>query len=306
MTARGYGKVAVLYGGLSSEREVSLKSGAAVLSALREAGVDAHGIDVDRQLPEKLAAGAYDRVFIALHGKFGEDGIIQGLLEWHGLPYTGSGILASALGMDKLRCKSVLKAAGLPVAEHVVLRSERDFVAAEARLGLPAVVKPSRQGSSIGIGKVYRSADWKTRWDEAIRHDSVVFAEAFIDGPEVTVGVLGNDALPVIRLETPREFYDYEAKYLLDSTRYHCPSGLDPRVEHRIVECAMQAFAAVGAHGWGRVDLMLDREGNPYVLEINTIPGMTDHSLVPMAARVAGITFPQLCLRILDSTEVTR
>ncbi len=306
MSPGDYGKVAVLYGGLSSEREVSLKSGSAVLAALREAGVDAHGIDVDRRLMDRLSADTYDRAFIVLHGRYGEDGVMQGLLEWQGIPYTGSGVLASALGMDKLRSKFVLKAAGLPVAEHVVLTGAHDFAMAEERLGLPAVVKPSRQGSSIGIGKVHRSEDWQSCWAEAARHDSVVFAEAFIDGAEVTVAILGKQALPLIRLETPREFYDYEAKYLAESTRYHCPSGLDRATEQRAVDCAIRAFEAIGAHGWGRVDLMLDRGGNPYVLEINTVPGMTDHSLVPMSARAAGIDFRQLCLRILDSTEVRR
>ncbi len=306
MKPADYGKVAVLYGGLSSEREVSLKSGAAVLAALRGRGIDAHGIAVDRDLMARLSRDGYDRVFIALHGKYGEDGIVQGLMEWLGLRYTGSGVLASALGMDKLRSKFVMKASGLPVADHVVLRTPADFAVAEAQLGFPAVVKPSRQGSSIGIGKVRQRSDWEPSWQEASRHDAVVFAEAFIDGAELTVAILDGAALPVIRLETPREFYDYEAKYLADSTSYHCPSGIDRSVELRVIDCAKRAFDAIGAHGWGRVDLMLDRNGNPYVLEVNTVPGMTDHSLVPMAARAAGIDFPELCCRILDSAEAPR
>jgi len=306
MESSEYGKVAVLYGGLSSEREVSLKSGAAVLAALRTRGINASAIDVGRDVVSKLAAGAYDRAFIALHGKYGEDGVIQGLLEWMEMPYTGSGVLASALGMDKLRSKFVLKASGIPVAEHVVLRGPQDFEQAERHLGLPAIVKPSRQGSSIGVSKVRTSADWQRCYAEAARFDSIVFAEAFVGGAELTAAVLEEDVLPVIRLETPNDFYDYEAKYVANSTRYLCPAGLGAVVEEQIRAYAKQAFQAVGAHGWGRVDFMLDEAGEPYVLEINTVPGMTDHSLVPMAAKAAGIDFPELCRRILDSSEVQR
>lgn len=306
MESSDYGKVAVLYGGLSSERDVSLKSGAAVLAALRARGVNATGIDVARDLVTRLSNGSYDRVFIALHGKYGEDGVVQALLEWMGIPYTGSGVLASSLGMDKLRTKFVLKASGIPVAEHMLLRGPEDFLQAEQHLGLPVIVKPSRQGSSIGVGKVQTRDDWARCYAEAAKFDSVVFAEAFIGGAELTAAVLGRDVLPVIRLETPNEFYDYEAKYLANSTRYLCPAGLDASLEAEIRDYAWRAFDAVGAHGWGRVDFMLDAAGRPFVLEINTVPGMTDHSLVPMAAKAAGIDFPELCIRILRSSEVPR
>lgn len=306
MASADYGKVAVLYGGLSSEREVSLKSGAAVLAALRARGVDATAIDVGRDVMSRLSEGSYDRAFIALHGKYGEDGVVQALLEWMGLPYTGSGLLASSLGMDKLRTKFVLKASGIPVAEHVLLRGPDDFLRAEQHLGLPAIVKPSRQGSSIGVGKVRTRGDWARCYAEAARFDSIVFAEAYIGGAELTAAVLDDQVLPVIRLETPNEFYDYEAKYLANSTRYLCPAGLDTTLEAQLREYARQAFDAIGAHGWARVDFMLDAAGRPFVLEINTVPGMTDHSLVPMAAKAAGIDFPDLCLRILRSSEVQR
>lgn len=299
-------KVLVLYGGVSSEREVSLKSGAAVLAALRESGVDAEGIDVGRDLVDQLRSRPCDRVFIALHGRFGEDGVIQGLLEWLGIPYTGSGVLASALGMDKLRTKLVLKAAGIRVAPHVILTGPDDGPRAEAELGLPLIVKPARQGSSIGITKVQSRSDWPRAWSEASRYDSLVFAEAYVDGPEVTVAVLDDQVLPVIRLETPNQFYDYDAKYLASSTRYLCPAGLDPAVDAALADLARRTFDVLGASGWARVDFMLARDGTPYVLEINTVPGMTDHSLVPMAAKAAGIGFAQLCQRILASSKRSR
>lgn len=302
MEARDYGRVVVLYGGASTEREVSLKSGAAVFAALRSQGIDAHALDADRKLPEALAQGRYDRAFIALHGRYGEDGVVQGLLEWLGVPYTGSGVLASALGMDKLRTKWVLKAAGIPVAEHVILHRLEDCRSAEAELGLPAIVKPAREGSSIGVSKVRRTEDWPAAWHEAARYGGPVFAEAFIDGPEVTAAVLGTQVLPLVRLETTHEFYDYEAKYLSDTTRYQCPAGLDPKLEERMQTYARRTFDALGATGWGRVDFMINHAGDPYVLEINTVPGMTDHSLVPMAAKAAGIDFRQLCRNILDSS----
>ncbi|HET9122446.1 MAG TPA: D-alanine--D-alanine ligase [Acidiferrobacteraceae bacterium] len=302
MGARDYGRVAVLYGGVSTEREVSLKSGAAVLAALQASGIDAQGLDADRSLPERLQAGRFDRVFIALHGRYGEDGVVQGLLEWLGIPYTGSRVLASALGMDKLRSKWVLKAAGIPVAEHVILTRPEDCRIAEARLGLPAIVKPAREGSSIGVSKVRRTEDWDAAWHEAARFGGPVFAEAFIDGPELTAAVLGTRILPLVRLETTHEFYDYDAKYLSNTTRYLCPAGMDPQLEAHMQGYARQTFEALGAAGWGRVDFMVDKQGRPYVLEINTVPGMTDHSLVPMAAKAAGIDFGQLCQMILDTS----
>jgi D-alanine-D-alanine ligase len=295
------GKVAVLMGGPSAEREVSLKSGAAVLAALQRRGVDAHGIDAGRDVLTQLADGGFDRVFIALHGRFGEDGTIQGALEVLGLPYTGSGVLASALGMDKLRCKQIWSAAGIPTPAYEVLGPDADLAAVAARLGVPLMVKPNREGSSIGISKVERAADLADAVAEARRHDNEVLVEQFIAGAELTAAVLGERALPLIRLETPRAFYDYEAKYQSDSTRYICPCGLPAEQEAQLQQTALRAFGAVGCSGWGRVDFMLDEGGAPYFLEVNTVPGMTDHSLVPMAARQAGLGFDELVMRILSS-----
>lgn len=298
-SAVDFGKVAVMFGGRSAEREVSLKSGAAVLSALHAVGVDAHPFDPAERPLEALHAEGYDRAFIALHGRGGEDGSLQGALDWLGIPYTGSGVLASALAMDKWRAKLVWQAVGLPVPEHILLDAGSDFAAAEKVLGLPCFVKPANEGSSIGITKVKQPGELRAAWEVAARYDRCVIAERCLDGGEFTVGILGGEALPVIRIVPATEFYDYEAKYLRDDTQYRIPCGLDGQAERAMRELALKAFAALGGRGWGRVDILLDAQGRPYCLEANTAPGMTDHSLVPMAARAAGIEFSELVLRIL-------
>ncbi len=301
--AGAFGKVAVLFGGNSAEREVSLKSGNAVLAALQRGGVDAHGIDAqgDAWLG-RLRAEGFERVFIVLHGRGGEDGGLQGALELLGLPYTGSGVLASSLGMDKRRTKQLWIGAGLPTPAFAMAACTTELPAIAERLGLPLMVKPSHEGSSIGISKVHDLSQLEVAYDAAARYDSEVLIEQCIQGAEYTVALLAGEALPPIRLETPNTFYDYQAKYLADSTRYLCPCGLDAAAEAQLKGLAERAFAAVGAKGWGRVDVMADAEGRFWPIEINTVPGMTDHSLVPMAARVAGIDFDTLVLRILAQT----
>ncbi|TCT23050.1 D-alanine--D-alanine ligase [Thiobaca trueperi] len=296
-----FGKVAVLLGGRAAEREVSLKSGGAVLAALQRQGVDAHPLDPDESVLEQLRAGGYDRAFIILHGRGGEDGQIQGALETIGLPYTGSGVLGSALGMDKYRCKLAWTGCGLPTAESVLLRAESDLPAAAA-LGFPLMIKPVHEGSSIGMAKVDSRDALERAWRTAAEYDALVLAERWIQGAEYTCAILGQEVLPLIRLETPHAFYDFEAKYQADSTRYHCPCGLDTATESQLQRLALDAFEATGASGWGRVDLMVDDVGRPFLLEINTVPGMTDHSLVPMAARVAGMDFDALVWRILETS----
>jgi D-alanine-D-alanine ligase len=299
-----FGKVAVLLGGRSAEREVSLKSGSLVLNALRERGVDAHAFDPAERGIEDLIEGGFARAFIALHGRFGEDGTLQGALEWLGLPYTGSGVLGSALAMDKLRTKLLWQASGIPTPPWELLAADADFKAVSARLGLPLMVKPVNEGSSIGMTKVRAAGHLEEAFALAVNYDRAVIAEKFIEGTELTAGILGEQALPLIRLETPREFYDYEAKYVADDTRYLVPCGLPPEREREIQALCLKAFRALGCSGWGRVDLMLDRAGEPWLLEVNTAPGMTDHSLVPMAARAAGISYEDLCLRILEASHV--
>jgi D-alanine-D-alanine ligase len=299
-----FGKVAVLLGGRSAEREISLRSGNMVLAALRRKGVDAHAFDPKDRGLEQLIAERFDRVFIALHGRFGEDGTVQGALEYLGLPYTGSGVMASALAMDKWRTKLLWQAAGIPTPPYELLTAESDFTDVGERLGLPLMVKPAREGSSIGMSKVASIEKIGAAYEVAAQYDEVIIAERFIDGMEVTAAILDGEALPLIRLETPRVFYDYEAKYFADDTRYICPSGLPETQERSIQAQVVRAFKLIGCSGWGRVDVMLDRAGNPYLLEVNTIPGMTDHSLVPMAARARGIDFDTLCLRILETAHV--
>lgn len=294
-----FGKVAVMMGGKSAEREVSLKSGAAVLAALRSSGVDAHAFDPRDKALEALHAEGFQRVFIALHGRGGEDGSLQGALDLLAIPYTGSGVLASALAMDKWRSKLVWQAAGLPVPDFAVLEGASDFAAVEQRLGLPLFVKPANEGSSIGISKVKQAGTLKAAYDVAARYDSCVLAERYLAGGEYTVGILAGEALPVIHIVPATEFYDYEAKYLRDDTEYRIPSGLGQAREAEMRELALRAFAVLGGRGWGRMDLMLDAAGRMYCLEANTSPGMTDHSLVPMAARAAGIPFPQLVVKLL-------
>ena len=299
-----FGKVAVLLGGKSAERPVSLKSGGMVLAALRSRGVDAHPFDPSTHHLDALLAQRFDRVFIALHGRFGEDGTIQGILEWLGIPYTGSNVLASALAMDKLRTKLIWQACGLPTPPHELLRAGSDFGEVAKRLGLPLMVKPVSEGSSIGMSKVRAAGALEEAYTLAVNYDRAVLAERFIDGTELTGGILGDEALPLIRLETPRDFYDYDAKYVSDDTRYILPSGLDDAKEREVRKLCLEAFRALGCRGWGRVDLMLDRAGNPHLLEVNTAPGMTDHSLVPMAARAIGLSYEDLCIRILESARV--
>ncbi|MFZ5536246.1 MAG: D-alanine--D-alanine ligase [Pseudomonadota bacterium] len=299
--AQRFGKVAVLYGGWSAEREVSLKSGQAVLAALQARGVDAHGIDAGHDVVERLKAGGFDRAFIVMHGRGGEDGVIQGALELIGLPYTGSGVLASALGMDKLRTKQLWLGAGLPTPAFRVLESAAEAGQAADALALPLMVKPALEGSSIGMSKVWQASELAAAFTKAAGFGPVL-AEQFIEGSEYTVAILGERALPPIRLETSHDFYDFDAKYIANDTRYHCPCGLPPAAEAELKALALAAFRAVGARGWGRVDVMRDAEGRFWLLEINTVPGMTDHSLVPMAARADGMDFEALVLAILATT----
>ena len=304
MNAEAFGKVAVLLGGRSAEREVSLRSGAMVLQALRSKGIDAHPFDPRQQDLAALIAQKFDRAFIALHGRYGEDGIMQGALELLGIPYTGSGVLSSALAMDKWRTKLVWQSAGVSTPRYELLSPASDFKAVIERLGLPVMVKPANEGSSIGMSKVSAASGLEEAYALAANYDSVVIAEQFIEGVELTAAVLGGVALPLIRLETPREFYDYEAKYMADDTRYIIPCGLVADAESAVQSQALVAFNALGCSGWGRVDLMLDAAGKPYFIEVNTSPGMTDHSLVPMAARHAGLSFEDLVVRILELAHV--
>ena len=299
-----FGKVAVLFGGPSAERDVSLRSGGMVLESLKRSGVDAHAFDPRDQRLEQLIAQRFDRVFIALHGRFGEDGTVQGALEYLGVPYTGRGVMASALAMDKWRTKLLWQAAGVPTPPYELLTHQSDFVGVGNRLGIPLMMKPAREGSSIGMSKVTSLEKVQAAFELAIQHDDVVIAESFVEGVEVTGAILDDEALPLIRLETPRVFYDYEAKYFANDTRYICPSGLSEAQESSVQAHALRAFELIGASGWGRVDVMLDQSGQAYLLEVNTIPGRTDHSLVPMAARARGIEFDELCLRILESAHV--
>ncbi len=303
-----FGKVAVLFGGNSAEREISQKSGNAVLAALRSRGVDAHPFDPAERPLSDLKAEGVARAFLILHGRGGEDGTAQGALELLGIPYTGSGVMASAVGMDKWRTKLLWRGAGLPVPDYALLTSDSDFAAVERQLGLPLFVKPANEGSSVGITKVKAPGTLVDAYREAARHDSLVLAERYLGGGEFTVGMLGDGdklrALPVVKIVPATEFYDYEAKYFRDDTRYFCPSGLPPEKEAEMQALAKQAFMVLGCRGWGRVDVLMDTDGAPYLLEINTAPGMTDHSLVPMAARTAGIEFPELCVKVLELAHV--
>jgi len=299
-----FGRVAVLAGGRSAERAISLRSGEAVLEALLARGVDAEMVDpAEAEGLKALAGGGYDRAFIMLHGRGGEDGVMQGALEAWGIPYTGSGVLGSALGMDKIRCKQIWQASGLPTPEFLVASSEADLGQVQA-LGFPVMVKPAREGSSIGMSRVAAMDELPAAWSLARDYDSEVLIERWIEGCEYTVALLGDRALPAIRLETPHAFYDYAAKYEANTTRYHCPCGLENTAEGELQALAQQAFAAVAAAGWGRVDFMVDGAGRPMLIEVNTVPGMTDHSLVPMAARAAGLEFEDLVLEILATSLV--
>lgn len=293
-----FGKVAVLFGGTSAEREVSLNSGSRVMAALQGQGIDAHPFDPATQPLDELKG--YDRAFVALHGRHGEDGTIQGALELMHIPYTGSGVMASALGMDKFRTKLLWQAGGLPIPEYALLTADSDFADAEAALGLPLFVKPAHEGSSIGITKVKVPGTLAAAYREAARYDPLVIAEKGVMGGEYTVGIVGGEALPIIKIEPATEWYDYEAKYNRDDTRYLCPCGLPPAKELEIRQGALEAFRLLGGRGWGRVDFLMDEAGQHYYLEVNTAPGMTDHSLVPMAARVAGMDYPALVRRVLE------
>jgi len=293
-----FGKVAVLFGGTSAEREVSLNSGSRVLAALQGQGIDAHAFDPASQPLDALKG--YDRAFIALHGRHGEDGTIQGALEVMHIPYTGSGVLASALAMDKFRTKLMWRAAGLPIPDYALLTADSDFAEVEERLGLPLFVKPAREGSSIGITKVKQRGDLKAAYEEAAKHDPLVIAEKGVMGGEYTVGIIGDEAMPIIKIEPATEWYDYEAKYNRDDTKYLCPCGLPEAREMEIRKGALEAFRILGGRGWGRVDFLMDEDGKHYFLEVNTAPGMTDHSLVPMAARVNGQDYPALVRRVLE------
>jgi D-alanine-D-alanine ligase len=302
---RDFGRVAVMLGGDSSEREISLLTGNAVLDALKRRGVDAHAFDPRDVALGELTAQRFARVWIALHGPGGEDGTLQGALDYLGVPYTGSGVMGSAIGMDKLRTKRLALSCGVPTADFVVLRGPQDFAVALERLQLPLIVKPATQGSSVGMSKVERAADLPAAFAAAAKLETLVFAEPWITGGEYTVAILQGAALPSIRIETPKTFYDYEAKYFRDDTRYFCPSGLSAPAEAHLASLALAAFEAAGASGWGRADFMMDGADRPLLLEINTIPGMTSHSLVPMAARAVGIDFDELAWRVLE-TSLTR
>ena len=295
-----FGKVAVLFGGKSGEREVSIKSGSAVLAALKRQGVDAVAFDPATEALSELSQ--FDRAFISLHGRFGEDGTIQGALELMEIPFTGSGVMASSLGMDKWRTKLMWRAVGVATPDFEVVTEASDFAAIEQKLGLPLFVKPANEGSSIGISKVKTAGGLKAAYELAAKADPLVIVEQFVGGGEYTVGILGDEALPIIRIVPKNEFYDFEAKYLRDDTEYRCPCGLSAEKEAVIQQEALQAFRAIGCSGWGRVDFLMDEAGMHYFLEVNTSPGMTDHSLVPMAAKAAGVSFDELVVKILSMT----
>jgi D-alanine-D-alanine ligase len=302
MTA--FGKVAVLMGGPSAEREISLISGKAVLAALRSKGVDAHAFDPAEREIFELKRDGFARAFIALHGRFGEDGTVQGALEVMRLPYTGSGVMASALAMDKWRTKLVWSAAGIPTPKYVMVRRDTDWDKVVARLKLPLIVKPAREGSTIGLTKVASKADMVPAYEMAAKFDELVLAEEFVAGQELTASVLGDTALPLVRIEAPQGNYDYQNKYFTDDTKYYCPAGVRPEVEDEIRAVTLKSFRVLGCRGWGRADVMLRPDGTYSFLEMNTSPGMTGHSLVPMAARAAGLEYPDLCVRILESAAL--
>ena len=302
MTAPG--KVAVLAGGRSAEREVSLATGAAVLAALRRRGVRAQPIDPTGSELVQLAGGGFDRAFIAVHGHGGEDGTVQGALETIELPYTGSGVLGSALAMDKLRAKWLWQACDIPTPAFRLVRAADELAAAGEALGFPLFVKPNAEGSSLGVSPAPDAAGLLAAWQAARAYDAAVLVERAIEGPELTVAILDEQVLPLIRLDTPRAFYDYVAKYEADTTVYRCPAGLPPEQEQTLQALSLRAFQVLGCSGWGRVDLMLDGQGNPFVLEVNTVPGLTAHSLVPKAARQAGMDFDELVMRILETSHV--
>lgn len=304
MNNRNFGKVALLLGGRSAEREISLDSGKAVLAALQASGVDAHPFDPAEQSMEALLQQKFDRAYIALHGRYGEDGTVQGALELMGLPYTGSGVMASALAMDKWRTKLVWQAAGITTPNYMILNADSDFSEVVQTLGLPLIIKPSHEGSTIGLSKVRLEKDLPDAYQLAAKYDPLVLAEAFVDGVELTAAILGDTPLPLVRIEVAGDLYDYQAKYLSDDTQYFCPSGLPVEETKAIQAQALHAHRVLGCKDWGRVDLILDKSGTAYFLEANTSPGMTSHSLVPMAANEAGISFEDLVMRILALSYV--
>ncbi|MEM6998566.1 MAG: D-alanine--D-alanine ligase [Pseudomonadota bacterium] len=297
-----FGKVAVLMGGQSAERNISLESGNAVYEALIETGVDAHVIDFKENEFQQLMTNKFDRVFIALHGRGGEDGSIQGALESIGLPYTGSDVLSSALAMDKIRCKAIWRDSNLPTPNVIELNQNSNWEQVVEKLKLPIMVKPVREGSSVGASKVTQENDLKAAWEQAKKFDDRVMAESWIEGEEYTIPILGNYVLPMIKLETKRDFYDYQAKYEDDDTKYICPCGLDKEIETTLGELALQACQLLGVSGWSRVDIMIDNSNKVWLIEVNTVPGMTSHSLVPMAAKQAGISFKELVIQILATS----
>jgi len=301
-----FGKVAVLMGGNSAEREVSIESGSAVLAALLRQGIDAHGFDTGDVPMTGLLHQQFDRAFIALHGRGGEDGVIQGALQTLGLPYTGSGVSASALAMDKALTKRVWRDNGLLTPDFIVIKSSADLERVSTELGFPVMVKPVHEGSSCGATKVKQVAELQAAWEKARSLDNSVIVERWVTGMEYTAAILGRRVLPLIKLETPREFYDYEAKYLAETTRYICPCGLSSEREAELAVIVLAAFDAIGADGWGRIDFIVDDSGRPWLIELNTVPGMTSHSLVPMAARQAGIDFDTLVKIILESSVPER
>jgi len=299
------GKVAVLMGGKSAEREISLMSGNGVLKALRSKGVDAHAFDPAQRDLLDLRAEGYACCFIALHGRGGEDGTIQGALEVLGIPYTGSGVLGSAVGMDKWRTKMIWIASGLPTPRFRILTEKENWQAVARGLGLPLIVKPANEGSTLGLTKVFSAKELPAAYELAAKkyHD-IALAEQFIDGPEYTASVVGDTALPLIRIEAPQGNYDYQHKYFTDDTKYHCPCGLPKKKEQELQALSLEAFRLAGCSGWGRIDIMLDAKKRPWLLEVNTSPGMTGHSLVPMAARAVGISYEDLCVKILELAHV--
>ncbi|MFL6672165.1 MAG: D-alanine--D-alanine ligase [Massilia sp.] len=308
-TDRAFGKVGVLFGGRSAEREVSLMSGTGVLQALRSRGIDAHPFDPRERNLAELAAEKFDRVFIALHGRYGEDGSLQGALELLGIPYTGSGVMASAVAMDKITTKKIWLMHGLPTPKYASIDANTDLDKVVADLGLPLIVKPPLEGSTIGITKVTRADELKPAVTLATGFDEVVLAEEFVTGREFTVAVLGQGAgaraLPIVEIVAPQGNYDYQNKYFTDDTQYHCPAPLDEALTAEIQRIAVEAYRALGCEGWGRVDVLLrESDKRPFLLEANTSPGMTGHSLVPMAARAVGISYEDLCVEILRSARL--
>ena len=301
-----FGKVAVLMGGLSAEREISLQSGNAVLSALQNKGVDAIGVDVGENIINELDEGNYKRVFIVLHGRGGEDGTMQGLLELMKLPYTGSGVMASSLAMDKLKTKQIWRAMGLPTPDFFIIDSQESCQQAMETLGLPLIIKPVLEGSSIGMSKVEEVEELIPAWQKAQLCGGTVIAESWIEGDEYTAALLGDQVLPMIKLKTSHKFYDYDAKYDAVDTQYICPCGLPAERESALAELAKKAFDAVNASTWGRVDFIVDEKNQPWLIEVNTVPGMTSHSLVPMAAKQAGLSFDDLVLDILSAASCER